>query len=398
MPLRARTPTGVDADDSWGPEDVARLVGTGPWKLAGSVGGKMIRLDGVHFLAHGYLTSSKGHGRWAHSTKGTIEVQVCATRFKLRPQFGVQGWSMASPDDATDVAATTMPGHQAQEATGVRITAVLAASAEALGAWSPPARFPPDATSRRLEGSGPYKGPAGSVLLLRAGVLQASGRELGQYTRWSVVSPTTLLFTTAGAAAASSSADAPCARGLCVELTDCFVLRLPPAPGLLSRLGLAPGDERRVAPPRYAEDAEVRSLEWILRPPASVCEDPCAGLTLRRLTAADREASPLARALEAGAAAGSGGPKWTWAGFGGLSFMANGQLATPWGGGVWGAPPEAQTAGAPALLAEFAGQKHLLRARVSGSRQVSAMESTRCHDNDRAEVRLAGGQPPTLVS
>ena len=128
MPLRARTPTGVDADDSWGPEDVARLVGTGPWKLAGSVGGKMIRLDGVHFLAHGYLTSSKGHGRWAHSTKGTIEVQVCATRFKLRPQFGVQGWSMASPDDATDVAATTMPGHQAQEATGVRITAVLALS------------------------------------------------------------------------------------------------------------------------------------------------------------------------------------------------------------------------------------------------------------------------------
>jgi hypothetical protein len=64
---------------------------------------------------------------------------------------------------------------------------------------------------------------------------------------------------------------------------------------------------------------------------------------------------------------------------------------------VWGAPPEAQRGSSPALLAEFAGQQHLLRARVGSGGRVTAMESTRCHDNDRAHVALAGGDPPVLA-
>ena len=62
-----------------------------------------------------------------------------------------------------------------------------------------------------------------------------------------------------------------------------------------------------------------------------------------------------------------------------------------WGGGVWGAPPEAQGAGQPALLAEFAGSKHLLRARVGAGGAVTSMESRRCADNDPAHVQLTDG-------
>ena len=84
---------------------------------------------------------------------------------------------------------------------------------------------------------------------------------------------------------------------------------------------------------------------------------------MRQLTAADRAASPLARAVE-------GCCGWSWHGHAGLDFGDGGTLRTPWGSGVWGAPPEAQETPAeagkagPALLAEFAGHKHLLRARV----------------------------------
>jgi hypothetical protein len=124
---------------------------------------------------------------------------------------------------------------------------------------------------------------------------------------------------------------------------------------------------------------------------ATRCEDPCAGLTLRKLTPADSAASGLARSV-----AGCCG--WSWAGFGGFSFEADGRLITPWGGGVWGAPPESQATGKkPALLAEFAGSKHLLRARlgqpVNGKRTVSGFESTRCADNDVAQVRAPGRAP-----
>ena len=62
-----------------------------------------------------------------------------------------------------------------------------------------------------------------------------------------------------------------------------------------------------------------------------------------------------------------------------------------WGEGTWGAPPEAQGAGQPALLAEFAGSKHLLRARVGAGGAVTSMESRRCADNDPAHVQLTDG-------
>ena len=83
--------------------------------------------------------------------------------------------------------------------------------------------------------------------------------------------------------------------------------------------------------------AVARSLEWIVKPPANTCYDACGGVTLRKLTPADRSASRLATAIEACTTC-----KWAWAGFGGLVFGKDGQLKTPWGTGHWGAPPEAQ--------------------------------------------------------
>eukprot|EP00965_Chrysotila_dentata_P194722 6176549-Pleurochrysis_carterae.AAC.1 len=67
------------------------------------------------------------------------------------------------------------------------------------------------------------------------------------------------------------------------------------------------------------------------------------------------------------------------------------RLVTPWGYGVWGAPPEAQASEQPALLAEFAGLQHLLRATLGvdkGKSCVRAMQSTRCNDNDQAHVAI----------
>ena len=58
---------------------------------------------------------------------------------------------------------------------------------------------------------------------------------------------------------------------------------------------------------------------------------------------------------------------------------------------MWGAPPEAQGGREPALLAEFAGSKHLLRARVGANGEVRSMESRRCADNDPAHVALTDG-------
>ena len=33
---------------------------------------------------------------------------------------------------------------------------------------------------------------------------------------------------------------------------------------------------------------------------------------------------------------------WAWTGKDGLQFLPGGKLKTPWGEGVWGAPPEGQ--------------------------------------------------------
>ena len=128
--------------------------------------------------------------------------------------------------------------------------------------------------------------------------------------------------------------------------------------------------------------------EWILQPQATLCEDVCAGMTLRRLTSEDRAASAAARSVENCCG-------FSWAGFGGLKFNPGGELVTPWGRGVWGAPPEGQTAHSGALLAEFAGHKHLLRVQMQegGTRIARTMQSTRCSDNDRSHVVLLTGSP-----
>ena len=38
---------------------------------------------------------------------------------------------------------------------------------------------------------------------------------------------------------------------------------------------------------------------------------------------------------------------WAWSGKDGLQFLPGGKLKTPWGEGVWGAPPEGQAGHAP---------------------------------------------------
>ena len=63
--------------------------------------------------------------------------------------------------------------------------------------------------------------------------------------------------------------------------------------------------------------------------------------------------------------------------------------------GVWGAPPEGQSASRGKLLAEFAGFKHLLSVgvRSSGEMVGTSMSSVRCSDNDRSTVTLNTGKP-----
>ena len=171
------------------------------------------------------------------------------------------------------------------------------------------------------------------------------------------------------------------------HFTDCWVMRFPEGgvKGMMSFLGSADVDE---PPPRYGDGIAARQAEWILQPAATLCQDVCAGLTLRKLTSSDRANSVVARSIEDCCG-------WSWAGFGGLKFHPNGEMTTPWGKGIWGAPPEAQTGREGSILAEFAGFKHLVKATLvssgSGVKVQGSMSSTRCSDNDRSTVNLASG-------
>ena len=178
-----------------------------------------------------------------------------------------------------------------------------------------------------------------------------------------------------------------------VAFLDCFVMRFvsPPAAGAITATAATAATAALPPlPQQYAAGAERASLEWIIKPKAAQCQDACGGMTLRRLTAADSAASALARAVE-----GCVGCGWAWGGKGGLQVLPGGALKTPWGSGVWGAPPEGQAGGSPALLAEFAGHQHLLRASLRGGdagREVLRLSSTRCSDHDKAAVTLTRGQ------
>ena len=144
-------------------------------------------------------------------------------------------------------------------------------------------------------------------------------------------------------------------------------------------------------PPKYGAGVAEQQAEWVLQPGATLCEDVCAGMTLRKLTPEDRASSAAARSIEDCCGL-------SWAGFGGLQFKPGGELITPWGKGIWGAPPEAAKGNGAVLLAEFAGFKHLLRGTLEGGadgkvRVGRHLSSTRCSDNDRSTVVVNSASP-----
>ena len=349
------------------------LRGTGPWELRGRDGKNSFALQKVWLLVGGWAISTKGHGRW--SVTETVHVSICRTTIRLIPDLGGATWTLKSIGDRGATSMVLKAREADVELWRAPLPApppgyVETASGSAVGAAGADLATS-DALRARVEGSGPYRGPKhGEVYLLRAGVVHAQGHSQS-WTRWRALDGRTIAFHN----------DKHEATAIGVFL-DCYVIRILGA----NERPLAPNH----LPPLYMEKAMDESMEWIIRPAAVRCEDLCAGLTLRKLTDADYRASPLAQAL-------SGCCGWSWAGFGGLKFHPEGMLQSPWGGGLWGAPPEMQKGKRPAILAEFAGSKHLLRAQLSvdgGRAALRGFESTRCADNDAARVQLASGKPP----
>ena len=363
--------------DLRGHTTAAKLLGTGPWVLAGRMGGRSFRLEKMWILNNGWMVSQKGHGRWGVNGASDPYLTFATCGQKLRLKLVI------APADATEGA-----GGWSLVTDGGETMATLSVPADVLALWSTAPRAPADELAARVEGSGPYRGTrAGSIYLLRAGVMQAYGSAYHRYTRWRTHGDghTLSLSTPAGDTGGE----------LVAHFSDCWIIRFPAASassmlhGLLSGGG-AGGNLSAAAPPRYGTGIAADQAEWIVQPAASLCEDVCAGLTLRKLNAEDRAKSAAARSLE------ECGCGFTWAGFGGLQFLPGGELKTPWGRGVWGAPPEAQGGKQISLLAEFAGFKHLLSAtletRPGGKVRLGArLQSRRCNDNDPAHIGLASG-------
>ena len=349
----------------------AKLLGTGPWLLAGKQDGRAYRLEKMWILNNGFLLSQKGHGRWGDDAGGGhLAFSMCGLKFKLKLVVDDAGkWRLDSEQGTT--------------------VATLEATAEQAAIWSATPTTPTDDLAKRVEGSGPYRGmKAGAIYLLRGGVVQASGGAYNHYTSWHSHGDghTVSLHITAGST-----------EMVVAQFTDCWTLRFPSSTRgrlLTQMLGSADssgGGANLSAPlpPKYGKDVATDQAEWIIQPPATMCTDVCAGLTMRRLTESDRAASAAAQSAEEC----NGG--FAWAGFGGLKFMRGGELITPWGRGTWGAPPEAQ-GDQPALVAEFAGFKHLLRGTIERRpdgkvRLGHTMQSRRCADNDPAQIHLASG-------
>ena len=139
-------------------------------------------------------------------------------------------------------------------------------------------------------------------------------------------------------------------------------------------------------PALYGDGVEAASAEWILRPAATQCADVCAGLALRRLTPSDKAAASGSRAR------GGGLLRVVVGGLRRPEVLGGRAASSRRGAAACGARRRRRGAqGQPALLAEFAGSKHLLRARVGAGGAVTSMESRRCADNDPAHVQLTDG-------
>ena len=356
----------------------ARLLGTGPWTLSGKGGGvaagQAYRLEKLWILNHGWLIAPKGHGRWglARRADGTYEEEavtltICAVTLTVRPQFGADEWTLRAVD--TD-----------------ELVARLETTPTVLALWNAPLTTPTDALAARVEGSGPYKGRhngPGEIVLLRAGVAHVNGGRFAPLTRWRPIADTARR-----PAIALGSADG--GLEVIADFPDCWILRFAAAAPTREP------DATGAPPPRYGAGIGEWQAEWIVQPAAQNCRDACAGLTLRRLTDADRAGSVVARSVEDCCT-------FSWAGVAGLRFGARGQLITPWGGGTWGAPPEAQGDERGALLAEFAGHKHLLYVQIEtlpdGTRRAARqMRSTRCSDNDPSAIGTTEGTPRQVAA
>lgn len=356
----------------------AKLLGTGPWLLAGAdVADRRnaFRLEKMWILTNGWLISSKGHGRWGLVANGgsasgyepdLVKLDICNKQLVVRASFEAgKPWTLSDRNSG-------------------QVIATLDAPVAAIELWSKPPVTPTSELAARVEGSGPYRGGPGAFVLLRAGVLHVESGPQKAHTHWRVLDDAHRRDAI-GLGGPEIEAD-PSKSAITADFTDCWVLRFPKAGsgGFLSET------TPTGPPPKYGEGISGRSVEWIVQPPATLCKDVCAGLTLRTMTPEDLAGSVVARSVENCCG-------FSWSGFGGLKFLPNGELQTPWGKGKWGAPPEGQTQYEGKLVADFAGFKHLLSIRVEeeagGKRASRNMESTRCNDNDRSLITVTDGEP-----
>ena len=104
------------------------------------------------WLDVGFTNIVQGQGRWAVSSRGgAIDVEVCGVTLRLKPRLDVSPWELREG---------VLPACGC-----VGVTARLDATieGEVHYRWSLPVTPPSDELSRRLEGTGPYIGPAGDT-------------------------------------------------------------------------------------------------------------------------------------------------------------------------------------------------------------------------------------------
>ena len=197
------------------------------------------RLERVWFLAHGWVYSSKGYGRWgpAAGEEGTLSIHMCNMQLRATPTFGTEAWTLSANGE-------TM--------------AWLQASDDAARVWrSAESTEPKSELGRRIVGTGPYQGSKhGTLMLLRNGVLWAVGK-YDKYRQWREIEGgggETVELIGGG-------------RPVLVRFTDCFVMRFVEA--------TAEPVTAAVAPPKYGSGVTAESAEWILRPDATTCRDVC---------------------------------------------------------------------------------------------------------------------------